>query len=284
MNAVTCVWNKDKNGWIPEGNQYYWPKNGKLSFAAFSPASTTNVTYDKTGVTVKDYIVPSTENHTDLLYSHRAYNKTATNQDDIPDIPNYTGVDINFHHALTSVIFKVKQAAAYTGTTLTLKSIQLNNVYSKGTFKENITAQTGGTDDDKCTRAPGWSDQEQEVIYTVISDISQVLTTSAVVVSGAKDMLLIGQKYNHGTKYVSMTVTYTIKSPTGSEILQSSTVEFKGLTHKVNGTDAVSSIQDGWYPGYEYTYIISIGLNGEIQFEPIVSEWTPILADPEIGL
>jgi hypothetical protein len=185
---------------------------------------------------------------------------------------------------LTSVKFKVKQAAAYTGTTLKLKSIQLNNVYSKGTFKENITAQTGGTDDDNCTRAPGWSGQEQEVIYTVISDISQVLTTSAVDVSGAKDMLLIGQKYNHEPKYISMTVTYTIQSPTGSEISQSSTVDFQGLTHKDKYGTVVGEIQDGWYPGYEYTYIISIGLNGEIQFEPIVSEWTPILADPEIGL
>ena len=61
-------------------------------------------------------------------------------------------------------------------------------------------------------------------------------------------------------------------------------VEFKNLKHKDKNGTVVGDIKDGWSPGYEYTYIISIGLNGEIQFEPIVSEWTPILADPEIGL
>lgn len=284
MSAVTCVYNSNKNGWIPEGNQYYWPKNGKLSFAAFSPADVAGVTYDQTGVTVTNYTVSNAEEHIDLLYSHRAYNKTATNQDDAPGTPSYTGVDINFHHALTSVKFKVKQAAEYAGTTLKLKKIQLNYVYKKGDFKEKITTQTGGTDDDGCTRKPEWSNHAGETSYMVIDNSNQTLTTTATDVTDANDMLLIGQKYNHDTKYISMTVVYTIDSPTGDPIEQVCNVEFKNLKHKDEKGNEVAGIQDGWYPGYEYTYIISIGLNGEIQFEPIVYEWTPILADPDIEL
>ena len=291
MNAVTCKYDSGKNGWIPVGYQYYWPKQGKLTFGVFSPASAPNVTYNEEGVTVTDYTVPEDGKHLDLMYGLREYNKTIGDQTPEPNNPAYSGIDIRLFHALTSVKFKIKKDAEYSGTRLILNSIKLHNVYSKGTFKETIEKQTGGSYADGCTRVPRWVDVSDERDFTYVENSTQELTTESEGddINKANDMLMIGQKYNHGTtekpKYISMTVTYTIISSTGVEIEQTHKVELKEFTHYMNMSNnkVVERIQDGWYPGYEYTYIIKIGLK-KIDFEPIINEWTPIAENPEITL
>ena len=38
MSGVKAVYSAADNVWAPEGQDYYWPKNGSLTFFAYSPA------------------------------------------------------------------------------------------------------------------------------------------------------------------------------------------------------------------------------------------------------
>lgn len=148
INGVVAYRNETENTWYPkdapDGNLYYWPKagNGSLTFIACSPAdmdATPSIGED--GLTLKDItIAANPEDQVDILYSERTYfAKKGENPDDV-----YGGCNLEFKHALSSILFNVKMAEAYSGTTVRLKGIRFENVHMKGTFKQNLEAATAG--------------------------------------------------------------------------------------------------------------------------------------------
>ena len=287
--------------WAPVGVKYYWPKNGTLTFAGYSPVSVKDdASYEGGKVKFTNYIVKEDlTNQVDLMFSERTYNQKTTTDTQAgsgetgatPGVvaDPYTGTHLVFKHALSSILFNVKTDINYIadGTEITLTGLTLNNVVRKGTFTQNIADATGEVTDapvQKNTTGDDWAlsaDASDKVAYAV-QNANMLLTTTpywpavsaynaaapANFVNGLRktDLMLIPQSLEN----VTLTVNYTIKSATSSSaIAQTSTIELSELT------------TDDWDWGYRYIYTITIGLE-KISIEPYVTPWTDVTSSPEI--
>ena len=129
-NSTAKCWDTQSgNG----GKDYYWPKKdgAKLTFQAYSPTETTGTIgwTAANGFTLTDFTVQAlTANQYDLMFSKRTYDKTS-NTGGTYYVDPTDAVDINFQHALSSIVFKAAKDAAYDGTTIKLKQITLLNVF-----------------------------------------------------------------------------------------------------------------------------------------------------------
>ncbi len=272
---------------------YYWPKSGKLTFEAISPAdaryhTTISHSWD-TGFSLDDFAVRGgIKDQYDLLYSDRSFNKVRSlytpAADADPSDPydetsgdagSYKGVDLFFRHALSSIVFKVKTKADYTNATITLTGITINNAYSTGDFAE------GGNDGNASTWAvtPAWSNQTAAVDYSIFSG-SQVVTYNSgtaqavsPLVGDASNIILLPQALEHtsATDNVTVTVTYTVAQNGGSALPQTAVIKLKDLT-------ASSTAITAWEISKRYTYTIVFGLE-EIYFDPAVADWTDVTMD-----
>ena len=282
INEATAVYDATGNTWYPlnGGKYYYWPKNGTITFSAYSPASdkmkdAANITAN--GLTFTDYVVSNTNNSAmeDVLFSERAYNKVASTGSN----NHYAGVDIQFRHALSSIVFTAKMDKAYPGTQVRIKTITLSNVASKASFNQYLD-----DDDAKKTKLPtiaagtgtstneaAWKDHSTYVAYSV-DNSEKILenkddaapwyfcTTdgTAPAYYGAannyrkSDFILIPQNLDG----VTLTIKYTIKTPDSEEIDQTFTKVFTSTAE--------------WKMGYRYIYNIAIGFN-PITLAPMVT-------------
>ena len=105
MDDVKTAYDATVNGWVAL-NKHYWPKNGKMTFAAYSPSDVNAESheYTATGLKLKGFQVePDAKNHIDVLYSERSYNKVKGSEDNTN--VDYNEVDIDFKHALSSCQF-----------------------------------------------------------------------------------------------------------------------------------------------------------------------------------
>ena len=289
MNDVTVSYDDDLGGWAP-ATSYYWPKNGSLTFIAYSPATlneTGKVTVGATGIQINGYKVDATQ-QVDLLFSERTYNQQKSSMDETagsdttggtPDVEDdaYKGVHISFKHALSSILFSARTKETYTGTTITLKEISLLNIKSKGTFNQNLKDANGET---TAANAELWSGQKEPNNY-VISGLNQVLDANAyypsingksspAVANGLRksDFILLPQKFDSYAPFPTIQVKYTIQSPDSAPIDQVQEVSLRNLTEELG---------QEWKWGHRYIYNIIIALD-KIYFEPYVQDWVDVAA------
>ena len=284
------------NTWAPAQN-YYWPKNGSLTFIAYAPASKANYAEaTATGITFTDYPVSTTPaDQVDLLFSERTYNQQKSSMDETagsnttgstPGVTEdvYKGVHISFKHALSSILFNIKTKEDYEGTTITLKQIQVYNAVSQGSFNQNLADENGATttvpDDKDATNPAAWTfaatPEKSNYNVDINNTAGVVLSTAAyypstnsntapVAAAGlrASDLILLPQDLEG----VTLRIEYTIKnSGAGSEELsQIAELPLDGKT--------VSE----WVMGKRYIYNITIGLE-TIYFEPYVQDWVNVAA------
>ncbi|MGN0188120.1 MAG: fimbrillin family protein [Candidatus Cryptobacteroides sp.] len=258
MDDVQTDYSSTLDGWHATPS-YYWPKNGKLTFAAYSPSEIggTSHAYGSTGLSITGYEVPTdAANQYDVMYSERAYNNISSTGTDT----YYKGVDIKFHHALSSIQFGIKTLADYSSSvTIKLRKITVYGVYSKGDFTEGITNEVA------YANTPAWSNPANVVAeanaYVYYSDELIVSDTETLLngVTGQTDLILLPQTLPD-TGYI--TIEYGIDPVGGTtpEIAQKHTVQINSLS----ATE--------WKPGKRYTYHITIGLD-EIYFAPEVLDW-----------
>lgn len=264
----------EEGAWLP-ATTFYWPKNGKLTFSAYSPADAKDhaaaVNCDvTTGLRLGDFTVQAAPaDQYDLLYSDRAYNKTTS----VGEVnTTYDGVDLQFRHALSSIHVTVKNDMTYPDNTITINKIELQNVYNTATFSENL--ETGTELNSSATAA--WSghknlqtvvlgDSNQEVVF----DKAKYGTTA----------ILIPQVFDHGTTggKVSLYVEYTIKNQNGTTLKQRNTFELDDYSG-VYDDGTVDSLTPQWVKGYRYTYNLTFGLT-KVYFAPSVTPWTDITVD-----
>ena len=279
INEATAV--NSGNTWYPMNgsNLYYWPKNGTITFSAYSPASAkmkAAAEVSAKGLIFNNYVVANSDNKAmeDVLFSERAYNKVASTGTNAP----YSGVDIQFRHALSSILFSAKVGDTYAGTQVKIEKIALSNVASQATFNQNLNDA-----DSETTKLPtiagtstdeaAWTDHSNMVTYNVDNTL-KILENGAeawyfCTSDGTKpqvygtdgnnyrksDLILIPQDLAG----VTLTITYTIKSPDSAELPQ----EF---THTFTSSDV-------WKMGYRYIYNISIDFD-PITLAPMVSIFT----------
>ena len=252
------------NSWVP-ATDYFWPKTGKLTFAAYSPADAAG-TYSHTaaGLQITGFTVAAVGAQYDLMYSDRAYNRTSsTNQYGGTASNTYTGVDIVFHHALSSIVFKAGTDDNYTtaNNTFKIKSITIKNVANAGTFNETLTDGNGST-----TRTPKWTvtgtaDKEYVAFsgnFTVPADGS-----TREEPTGAADLILLPQSFETNNNAI-VEIKYTYGTEASGDIENTETFQ---LNHATN--------VQAWEPNKRYTYNIIFGLD-KIYFAPVVEAWDDV--------
>lgn len=264
--GLLCKKHSTGNYWAPE-KPYYWPKEGKLSFAAYSPYEVSGtVTYGAAGLSVVGHNVSvNTANHVDFMYAPRVYNYTASTVaggDEVDDKHSYEGVDILFKHAMSSIVFKVKRdPSIHENTDITLNKITLEKPYMVADFKETVT------DGPTYVPAPVWSNwSTRQDIITYNTSVALTTTLKEYVNNGDDDIILIPQTLADVVKVV---LDYTITNPAGQSVHQVSDIQLKST-----GTTA-------WEIGKRYTYNITIGLE-EIRFDPAVTDWSDV--DPSTNI
>ena len=270
MDDVETAYEETDNYWDSEnagGQAYYWPNKGSLTFAAYSPtgaAEDCKVAWGAAGFTFTGFTVQDDPaDHYDLMFSERSYDRTASTGG-----TSYNGVDINFKHALSSVVFKTKLGDTYEGHTITLKNITLKNTFTTGNFNQGLGDANGAV-----TTAAAWTGQKTENTagYVAFSGAVVINSTTAAEPAGATRLIVLPQELEHdGANNVTIDVTYSIHNGT-SEIDQTATIDISqgyGLT--------------AFEIGKRYIFTLIIGLD-KITFSPNVDEWKDVNV-PDIEL
>ena len=303
MDRVTCSKNSTENYWEPSPT-YYWPKNGYLTFAAYSPKDAHSdspymgqgtFSYASDGLKIENYRVDSdASKHYDLLYSTRSYNRqTSTDKNNTTDTDNTDGVDINFKHALSAIDFKVKTAVGIDNstTTITLKSIKVLNALCVAQFEEGVEDGNEYKNKDGFPKWDNYGGERDD--YTYIKNSTQVVNSTSAEIDKHNDIILLPQDLLNSTepsKSPTIEVTYTIEANADAvpvtlyvnlaDVNGDNTADYLTGYSDENLTTSVGTI-DAWKIGHRYTYIITIDLD-KIYFKPYVEDWVDVYMDPTI--
>ena len=232
---------------------YYWPKNGSLRFAAYSP-SNVNMTHDldTDTYTVENYEHPTTTATTwDLLVA--------------PTSPSYTAmtaaenVSVVFEHALSWITVKVVAKDADAAKAFDIKKVTINDVNSVADLN---AAMADGI------QVEEWSNHNTPVGY-VVYEGSQAVTETATVIETTPDGTVIIPQAT-----TSITIDYTQNALEGTPALDNQSVT----------VDLVLDAEDSpWEPGKHYVYTLVFGLD-EILINPDVVEWDEVIVNEiEVG-
>lgn len=241
---------------------YYWPKQGSLTFFAWTDDTTdpkvgtgASVTCaPNTGIKITNYSVKENKNK-DILVAEIAKDKT---RNESVTGHAWNGVPTVFRHALAKVEFKVNKKTSYSNVTFKVKSITLNRVSTKGTFTQGSPSESWG-----------WSDQAETDDLTVFSSTTgkEVTKTAEPVESADFDALdsgdysiVLPQNFD-ATSTSTLTIVY--------DIITTSTSFTETVTETKNLKDIYT---DNWKCKNNYVLKITLGLN-EIYWDPYVEGW-----------
>ena len=276
MWNVETAYTSDLKAWdskaVTGGVNYYWPKQGTLTFAAYSPSraddTDMNVDYSDRGIQFTDFWVKNDPNEQyDLLFSERAYNQTKASM--TTDVDPYKGVQIKFNHALSSILFTVCTDKNYAADNFAIEvtKIELKKVKNHGHFDQGLVDANG-----RVTRAntewPGWTVCDDIKDYIAFEG-NQTLNTTAeltknITATNNSNLILLPQYLSHD---VTLYVKYTVhNNNTGISIPQDATLSIREY----------GNVQQ-WYRGNRYTYNITVGLD-KIYFDPTVDAWDNVNA------
>ena len=225
--------------------KYYWPKNGSLRFAAYSPA---HLTVDHALVndvySITNYEQPSNTAETwDFLVA--------------PTSPSYTmmtateNVAIEFQHALSWITLRVIAKDADAARAFDIKKVTINDVNTKAAF---VASMTDGIQYEE------WSYQNSPAPYVVFEGSQKVTETLTDIESTVAGTLVIPQSTT------SVTIDFDQYGVNG-------TADTPGMTQTL---DLVLDKDDApWEPGKHYIYNLIFGLD-EILINPSVADWDDV--------
>lgn len=282
---VFAYWSKNDNGMFTDGElflkslednggaeftnrgnywggevKYYWPKNGYLRFAAYSPADLM-VEHNQVGdvYSIKPYVQPEYTNATwDFLVAKTspAYSvMTATEK-----------VAVEFEHALSWITLKVIAKDADAAKAFDIKKVTIKDVYTSADFEATMLNGMVVDHNDPAYPWTNWGGEKDYVVF-------------------------------QGSQMVTETLTDIENTPAGTVVIPQATtrvvVEFD--QYGVNGTadtpgmtvelDLVLDTDDTpWVPGKHYNYNLIFGLD-EILINPSVVDWDEVnVGDLEAGV
>ena len=226
-------------------DKYYWPKNGSLRFAAYSPAHLTvdhaqvNDVYSVTG-----YTQPS---------------KTAETWDFLvaPTSPAYSmmtateKVAIEFQHALSWITLKVIAKDADAAKAIDIKEIIINGVNTKADFEASMLDGIQYSE---------WKNQSTPADYVVYNGSQMVTQTLTEIENTVAGTVIIPQATTSVTvKYDQYGINGTADTPGMEDTLM--------LNLDTDNTP--------WEPGKHYIYNLIFSLD-EILINPSVADWTEV--------
>lgn len=261
---VTSTPGTNQESWIPEGN-YYWPKQGDLSFAAYSPTAAqdafTSVAWtDAAGFTFTGFNAVTNNDATklyDLMYSDYVARQTQANES---DYDKYYGIQLTFRHALSALVFKAKTEEDY-GTDAEIKITKIEVLSPVGSGDLSVTNSTGSRAD--------WTPRTDvpSMAVTGVTGATQLTNTEE---QQGNEMLMVPQTFDGDVK---VKITYTMRMATSAApVTHTYEVALNTLTES---DGASTTTHDGWDASRRYTYNIIIGLD-RIYFAPQVEDWTDI--------
>lgn len=254
---------------------YYWPKQGSLTFFAWS--TYTNAKPSLTGATVSctqakgiqvDAFDITQNKNVDFLVAEVAKDKKANTSDHEDESSNTwaKGVPTVFKHALSKLVFKVqtvKGSSPYDYTadnvTFTVKSIKLKGVNNKLSYSQDW--QSGETASKHTWTDPASPVEIEEVPVFSGEYIASNTATPLTPASGTDYYIVIPQTFD--TDDVLEIVYDITTSFTGTPVTETVTINDKKLS------DAYTQ----WEPGKEYTLTIKLGID-EVLWDPDVTAWT----------
>ncbi len=283
MNHVDVKYDESTpgvNGWVAVTGTYVWPKIDYLTFMAYSPAAADKdgtFTYSKNGLAITDYTVKDVGSQYDLMFTDFAKDKKS---DAITTGTNYSGVQLTFKHALSSVLFSVGLAQDYSDLTITINSITLNSFKKKGDFAQNLA------DGDVTSTTSAWTVEDTPTASYTVNTKGVALTynsgdTTPLDLSGANQngnyIILMPQDLSDSH---TMSVEYTVTPINGTAITETVTIELNDYYYKLGGTGNDIALTK-FEMGYQYTFNIKVGVD-RIYFAPNVTEWTDAVIDVTI--
>ena len=236
---------------------YYWPKNGSLRFAAYSPA-TLNMKHTLDGDVYEI-------NHTQESATDKTIDMLVA-----PTTPSYNAetatenVSVVFEHALSWITIKVKAKNPEAAKAFKVHDIIVNDAFTTATL---TAAMADGIQYEE------WSKQATAADYTVYSNAypnGQDVTVESTTIESRNAK----GEYRNGTIVIpqlptTLTINYTQKAMPGTPELTDQTVTVP-LELDVEG--AV------WEPGKHYIYTVIFDLD-EILINPSVADWEDVVVD-----
>ena len=236
--------------------KYYWPSGYNLDFYAYSPAEGTDITrtnYKTFNITANATVA----NQVDFVYANTNNwgKQTGTGTHD-----GKAGVTINFRHAESKVIIKLKNTND--ALTFTVGDVTLGYVANTGTFEYKATTtdtQNSGTLNESGT----WTaNTGTSGVFTQTVADGSVYSTSTAAQAGA-DMILIPQTLTTATVYSAASSS----SPFNGAYIK---VQLKIQNHGeyiIGGTstfvEALWPIPAGsWEAGKKYIYTVDLAGGG----------------------
>lgn len=253
--------------WKDQETSYYWPKEGSLTFFAYSLNSNTLSNQDSNDLFfycengegaygITGTVDLANHKNTDFLVADIASDKTSNET----SYYNVNGVPTLFKHKLSRIQFAVKKKEEYKGATITLNSITFNNVAHAGHYcqfnKEN--GKNTFTND-------YWNE--------VGTPSSIVYTTTDFVVTSSTNYAPV--KETNETHYIYIPQNFEdVTAPDQIATIEVKyTVKFKdGISETYAKTLNVKEIFPRWEVGKRYTFNLIFSLD-EINWAPAVGDW-----------
>lgn len=261
------------NVWKDQKNSYYWPKEGNLTFFAYSlnSKSLTDPSGTDTHFTCLNHdsqygifgpLNLDTHPNTDFLVADIASDKTANE-----NVYDFNGVPTLFKHKLSRVKFAVKKKSDYPGATITLNSITFKKVVYGMTYTQYLNDAAKGIITDYIN--PG-TDRTKEQEYTK-KDFEVSSSKAFVPVPDANEVryIYIPQNFKDikdADKIATIEVKYTVTLKKGTSETD------KGISETYTKTLNVKDIFDSWEIGKRYTFNLIFSLD-EIKWAPAVGDW-----------
>ena len=262
----------------------YWPKNGSLRFACYSPSDVQGVSHDLATdkYTVTDYVQSNLTTATvDLMVAPTTVSYDAkTGAENVPVV---------FEHALSWISFKVVSDEDAEGI-FTIKSIVVNDVNTKG----SLTAVMTGTAKSKTWELSASKDDVKA--YDVYNGKVVATTTSNVDEEGNPVYI---ENETGGTVVIpqpttSVTITFDQKAE-GTAVLENQVITLPLDLFAQQSQSAVENpdveepgsepelIPLNWEAGKHYIYTLKFAYeeDDQILIKPSVQDWTDVPAETE---
>ncbi len=293
INGVDISYNTTDGVWRNAAKKYYWPKDGKLTFFAWTSLKqgTVSGTYDTTnkvvkptenqtvsylasgvavdytnGVKIADYDVTADANKNyDLLVADIKADQTKNTD---PATYYKVGVPTLFKHKLSQVFFTAvtvdSNKAAYDYKTNDDITFTLNSITFKSIDKTNTYTQ--GVTESSCAGAWGTASATADLTYTNYASGKELNDTVTPLIEEGNLYYYLPQSFvADQTTSDCFVVDYKITYANG-------TVENLTATFPLNSATAENVIFEKWEMGKRYTINLQFSLN-EILWDPAVEEW-----------
>lgn len=268
----------DGSTFTSQSNKYYWPSGTNLDFYAWAPSDIANATYNSIPVTV----ATAAADQIDFVYAAtKDWGKVALQDGtDVGHAIGATaseGVAINFRHALSKIVIKIKNSNA--NLKITASNATLKNVKGAGTF-----AFANDDTDGSGLLSGGWSPSgDATAVYS--QDITAAVFGATAAQAGT-DLKLIPQALTAGSAYANAG-TFTAPNFVVKLKIQNS-ADNNYIVGAASGenqyVDAMFPLPTvTWVPGKQYTYVIDLANGGYFTTNQDASDdLDPILEGAEI--